>query len=117
MPGYAAPVDTIAPASRVPIVLLSILFDLTSDGAAAPAAPVPPDVSASIAPFREFAEGRASDDLLLRGLASWSSLLGTVSLELFGHLHNVIEEDEASRSAFFDHQMRQVAIGLGLAAA
>ena len=92
VPGYAAPVDTIAPASRVPIVLLSILFDLTADGAAAPSDPVPPALAAGIAPFREFAEGRASDDLLLRGLASWSSLLGTVSLELFGHLHNVIDE-------------------------
>ncbi len=117
VPGYAAPVDTIAPASRVPIVLLSILFDLTADGAAAPADPVPPALAAGIAPFREFAEGRASDDLLLRGLASWSSLLGTVSLELFGHLHNVIDEDPAARSAFFDHQMRQLAIGLGMAAA
>jgi AcrR family transcriptional regulator len=116
-PGYAAPVDTIAPATRVPAVLLSILFDLTADRAAAPTEPLPTTLAASIAPFRGFAEGRAPDDLLLRGLASWSSLLGTVSLELFGHLHNVIEEGEASRTAFFDHQMRQVAIGLGLAAA
>ena len=56
VPGYAAPVDTIAPASRVPIVLLSILFDLTADGAAAQADPVPPALAAGIAPFREFAE-------------------------------------------------------------
>lgn len=116
VPGYAAPVDTIAPATRVPIVLLSILFDVTADGAAAPAEPVPPALAGSIAPFREFAEGRASDDLLLRGLASWASLLGSVSLELFGHLHNVIEEGDVARGAFFDHQMRQVAMGLGLAA-
>lgn len=115
VPGYAAPVDTIAPATRVPTVLLSILFDLTEDGATGPTEPLPPAVAASIAPFREFAGGQASDDLLARGLASWGTLLGTVSLELFGHLHNVIEEDEPARSAFFDHQMRQVAIGLGLA--
>lgn len=116
VPGYAAPVDTIAPASRVPIVLLSILFDQTDDGTAEPGPALPRAVATSIAPFREFAGGRASDDLLLRGLASWATLLGTVSLELFGHLHNVVEEDESERSAFFDHQMRQVAVGLGLAA-
>jgi hypothetical protein len=115
VPGYAAPVDTIAPATRVPVVLLSILFDQTDDGAAGPADPLPPAVVASITPFREFAGGKVSDDLLLRGLASWGTLLGTVSLELFGHLHNVVEEDPAARAAFFDHQMRQVAIGLGLA--
>ncbi|CAB4883254.1 unannotated protein [freshwater metagenome] len=56
-----------------------------------------------------------SDDLLLRGLASWATLLGTVSLELFGHLHNVVGEAPAERSVFFDHQMRHVAISLGLA--
>lgn len=115
VPGYAAPADTIGPASRVPIVLLSILFDQTADGAAGPAAPLDAAVAASIAPFREFADGQASDDRLVRGLASWATLLGTVSLELFGHLHNVVEEDRASRSAFFDHQMRQAAMSLGLA--
>jgi AcrR family transcriptional regulator len=115
VPGYAAPEDTIAPASRVPNVLLSILFDQTADGLAVPRQPLPPAVASSIAPFREYAGGQASDDLLARGLASWGTLLGTVSLELFGHLHNVVEDDGAARSAFFDHQMAQTAIGLGLA--
>jgi AcrR family transcriptional regulator len=115
VPGYAAPADTIGPATRVPNVLLAILFDQTAAGATSAAAPVEPAVAASIAPFREFAAGQASDDLLLRGLASWGTLLGTVSLELFGHLHNVVE-DGSGRAAFFDHQMRRAAIGLGLAA-
>ena len=115
VPGYAAPVDTVAPATRVPVVLLSILFDQTSNGTAPNALPLPADVAASIDPFRAFAEGRASDDLLLRGLSAWATLLGTVSLELFGHLHNVVEEDPDARAAFFDHQMREVAVGLGLA--
>ena len=116
VPGYAAPADTIAPATRVPIVLLSILFDQTAAGAAAPTYPLDPDVTESIAPLREFANAQATDDLLLRGLASWGTLLGSVSLELFGHLHNVVEEGEPARSAFFDHQMAKVAIGLGLTA-
>ena len=115
VPGYAAPADTIGPAARVPIVLLSILFDQTADGSAAATPPLDPAVEQSIAPFRSFAGGQVSDDLLLRGLASWATLLGTVSLELFGHLHNVVGEAPAERSVFFDHQMRHVAISLGLA--
>jgi AcrR family transcriptional regulator len=115
VPGYAAPADTIAPASRVPVVLLSILFDQTAAGMAPPAVALEPAVAASIDPFREFAGGHASDDLLLRGLASWGTLLGSISLELFGHLHNVVAEEPEARAAFFQHQMRQVAIGLGLA--
>jgi AcrR family transcriptional regulator len=116
VPGYAAPEDTIAPATRVPAVLISILFDQTAAGVAPTAVALEPTVSASIAPLREFAGGQVSDDLLLRGLASWGTLLGTVSLELFGHLHNVVAEGGDERAAFFDHQMRQVADGLGLAA-
>jgi AcrR family transcriptional regulator len=115
VPGYAAPQDTIAPASRVPIVLLAIVFDLTSAGSAPVAPPLDPLVASSIAPMRDFAGGMASDDLLLRGLASWATLLGTVSLELFGQFKNVVSDDLDQRSSFFDHQMRQVAIGLGLA--
>ncbi|MGB7981540.1 MAG: TetR-like C-terminal domain-containing protein [Candidatus Nanopelagicales bacterium] len=120
VPGYAAPEDTIAPATRVPVVLLSILMDLTSARAALGLEPLSPDapsaeVVASLGPMTAFTGGQVSQDLLLRGLASWGTLLGTISLELFGHLHNVVEEDPALRSAFFDHQMRQVAAGLGLA--
>ena len=80
-----------------------------------PAALLAPGVEQSIEPLREFAGGQVSGDLLLRGLASWATLLGTVSLELFGHLQNVVVEAPAERAAFFEHQMRQVAIGLGLA--
>lgn len=115
VPGYAAPEDTIAPATRVPAVLLAILFDQTANGAAPPTAPLNADVASSIGPYRTFAGGQASDDLLVRGLSSWATLLGTVSLELFGHLHNVVEEEPDARAAFFDHQMREVAVGLGLA--
>jgi AcrR family transcriptional regulator len=115
VPGYAAPQDTIAPATRVPIVLMSIVFDLTAAGAAPAPGPLDPVVVISLDPMRDFAGGLASDDLLLRGLAAWATLLGTVSLELFGQFQNVIGDDPAQRAAFFDHQMRQVAVGLGLA--
>jgi AcrR family transcriptional regulator len=119
VPGYQAPADTIAPAARVPIVLLSILVDETANGHTRSMASVNHAVHPSVAPLREFVRhfsgGHVPDDLLMRGLASWATLLGSVSLELFGHLHNVIAEGPGERAAFFDHQMRGVAIGLGLA--
>ena len=114
VPGYAAPADTIAPAARVPIVLLSILVDQASERSAEATLPLAPAVERSIAPLREFAGDRVPNDLLLRGLASWATLLGAVSLELFGHLQNVVVDAPPERDAFFEHQMRQVAIGLGL---
>ena len=114
VPGYAAPADTVPPATRVPAVLLAILFDMTADGRAPADAALDAGVLASMAPFRAFAGGQASDDLLARGLSAWATLLGMVSLELFGHLHNVIEEDAAARADFFEHQMRRTADSLGL---
>jgi AcrR family transcriptional regulator len=117
VPGYAAPQDTVGPASRVPTVLLTILADLQASGRAPKPAPVGPDVAASIAGIREFSGGAIPDDLLLRGMAAWSGLFGAVSFELYGHLHNVIADGAKARKAYFDHQMRQVAQGLGLGGA
>jgi hypothetical protein len=115
VPGYAAPQDTIAPASRVPVVLITIIVDLAESGAAVPSAEIAPALSASIAPIQSFVDGRLPDDLMLRGMAAWSALFGAVSFELYGHLHNVVTDGVRTRKAYFDHQMRQVASGLGLA--
>jgi hypothetical protein len=116
VPGYAAPTDTIGPAARVPVVLIAIVFDLAAAGLAPSPVSVSPAVIASIAPIEEFVDGRIPDDLMLRGLAAWSALFGAVSFELYGHLHNVVASGARARKAYFDHQMRQVAVGLGLAA-
>jgi len=114
VPGYAAPEDTIGPASRVSLLLIGILVDLTASGAAPAPDELDPSVAASIAPVLEFADGRVSDDLMLRGLAAWSGLFGTITFELFGQFHNVVASSQRARKAFFDHQMRQLASGLGL---
>lgn len=115
VPGYAAPQDTIAPASRVPVVLITIIVDLYESGAVVPAADISPAVAASISPIQSYVSGRLPDDLMLRGMAAWSALFGAVSFELYGHLHNVVTDSVRARKAYFDHQMSQVASGLGLA--
>ncbi len=71
-------------------------------------------MAAAIRPVQSTLGGAVPDDLMLRGLAAWSTLLGAVSLELYGHLHNVVAEGAKARRAFFDHQMQQQAVGLGL---
>lgn len=114
VPGYTAPADTIVSASRVPAVLITILIDMHTRGRQPKPAPVLPLVSSAIADLRMFSGGLLPDDLLLRGMAAWSGLFGAVSLEIFGHLHNVVAESPKYRKAYFDHQMRQVAVGLRL---
>ena len=114
VPGYAAPESTIGPASRVPVVLLDILRDLSGLTHALPRDPADPLVRSALAPLAGGAAAGIPPALTARGLAAWATLLGAVSLEVFGHLTNVVASGQRVRKAFFEHQMREVAIGLGL---
>ena len=42
------------------------------------------------------------DDVLVRALGAWATLIGLVSVELFGHTKNVVTD----HAAFFDAQQR-----------
>src|SRR5262245_13807479 len=105
VPGYAAPPDTIDPATRVYAALAAPLR-------AAGSTPRPVDDH-----FREDGEriAEALDGGLTpaQGIAlvsAWAGLFGLVSLELFGHTHNVVTDHEA----FFTHHVDLLADGLGL---
>src|SRR5689334_12376845 len=96
-PGYAAPQDTIDPASRVALALLQIVVDGVATGeietGAEPA--MPRVVRADFAELRAAAAPGVPDAVLSRALLAWSALFGSISLEMFGHLHNVIHDYDA----------------------
>lgn len=114
IPGYAAPPDTIGPASRVPVLLSGLLLDAPADApaqaAGTGAATLPPAVRAAVAPVLSTMPPGISPDLAVRGLMAWTYLFGAVSFELFGHRHGVV----ADPAAFFDHEVRRLAAALGL---
>ena len=105
VPGYQAPQATIGAASRLPEVLLTILIETK------PAPQPGPDgrsgsLAAAVAPLRsKLPTHLLSDEVLLRALTSWSALFGAISFELFGHTHNVIDDDPAVRDSYFDAQI------------
>ncbi len=105
--GYAAPPDTIDPASRVALALLQIVVDGVATGKIADrdASSIPRVVHADFAGLRELAAPGVSDAVLSRTLLAWSQLFGSISLEMFGHLHNVIHDYDA----YFTFQMRRTA--------
>jgi AcrR family transcriptional regulator len=106
VPGYGAPVDTIDPAARPALAMLRIAVDGVADGEIDDCAHGPTmarSVRADLAGLRRQAAPGVSDEVLARGLAAWTQLFGTISFELFGHLHNVIHDYDA----FFDHEMRR----------
>jgi AcrR family transcriptional regulator len=112
VPGYAAPPDTIAAASRTAVVLVRILADGHAAGAiAAPAAPrLVRAVRTDLARARDQISPGLPEELLALGMTGWLQLFGTVSFELFGQLNNVIE----ARVEFFDLQMMLMAELMGI---
>ena len=111
IPGYAAPQDTIGPASRVPMMLGGLLADLTVVQAKAGVAPgtLPPEVEHALEPLYTTIPPQVPADLLVRGLMGWTYLFGAVSFEVFGHRHNVV----ADPGVFFDHEIRRLGGLLG----
>jgi AcrR family transcriptional regulator len=111
VPGYAAPQDTIAPASRVPLALISVIR--AAAGRLDLAAPVRPlrgalaeQASALVAQLAP----EVSAGVLTRGLVAWSQLIGMLSFELFGHLVGAFEPADE----LFAHTVEEMADFVGL---
>lgn len=112
VPGYAAPERTIAPATRVTLRLVRLLAEADARGLRpAPTPQVGQRLRDGVAGLRAFAPDTTDDALLLRGVASWATVVGTISFELYGHLVNAVDDHEAH----FDHVIRTLAVDLGIA--
>jgi AcrR family transcriptional regulator len=113
VPGYAAPQDTIEPASRPIGVMLAIVRDGVERGAiTAPAGqrlprPVRADLE-RIASIPEF--GGVAPIVLARVMTAWTQLFGAISFELFGRLQNAVTD----YAAWYDYQVRAMATYVGL---
>lgn len=114
VPGYEAPEDTIVPASRIGLVLAGVLFAAVDDGSAEPPGrrlPEPRLVDDGVLRAIGRRPEPPFDDLVERSLVLWIALVGAISFELFGHLHNVVTD----YPAYFDRAMAVAAEGVGLA--
>jgi AcrR family transcriptional regulator len=113
VPGYAAPPDTVAPATRTSAVLAAILRDGVASGVlrVVPGERLPRSVRADL--HRLAGDPRFAgvpEPIFARGFAAWVQLFGLISFELFGQFNNVITD----RDAFFELQVRTAARALGL---
>jgi AcrR family transcriptional regulator len=106
VPGYAAPQDTIAPASRVYSALATPLTGRKPRAVAIPKALQRDADNVIIGLDLEVDRNTA-----LRYLGAIAKVFGLVSLELFGHMTGVVTE----RDAFFDWTVRSLGEELGLA--
>lgn len=111
VPGYAAPEDTVVPAARVTGTLLRLMADAQAAGRhATGGATVPPAEVAALEPVLATTEPRLEPAVGARAVVVFAALLGSISLELFGHLHRgVLDYD-----AHFTHVVELLAADLGL---
>jgi AcrR family transcriptional regulator len=112
VPGYAAPADTIDPATRIPLLLVGIVVDGTPADrpVIADGPPMPRPVRADLRALRDSVAPTLPEEQAARAVMAWTELVGSISFELFGHLNNVVHDYEA----YFDYQMRRVFDGLAL---
>lgn len=114
VPGYEAPRDTVAPASRVGAVLAAVVRDaLDADCLRPPEAPGDPPSILDPGVLELFGgDGTALwHAAATRGVMAWTHLFGAVSFELFGHLEGVVTD----RAAYFDHVAGEMVTFVGIA--
>jgi len=120
VPGYAAPRETVEPASRTTLTIVRVVAD--AQGAAdgrhgSPVAPtaapgvVGPTVADGVASLRSFGL-ELPDEVLVRTLMAWTTVFGTISFELFGHFVGSVSDG----AAYFDQVIARLADDLGFAA-
>src|SRR4051794_19400043 len=115
VPGYRAPQDTVPAATRVGVLLGTVLGDAARAGllpkrsGARDAALISDDAVAVLGGEHPDID----EDVRVRALLAWSSLYGTISFELFGHFVGSVEDADR----YFDRAMTELAglIGLGRA--
>ncbi|WP_144766101.1 TetR/AcrR family transcriptional regulator [Curtobacterium sp. 9128] len=119
VPGYAAPPETIEPATRATLVLVRIVIDAMTgkdlpDCRVDPVAGDPGDVVAGAVAYirsRGIAED-APPEAVMRTLMAWTAVFGTVSFELFGHYVGSVDDHER----YFDLVVERLAADIGFAA-
>jgi AcrR family transcriptional regulator len=113
VPGYRAPEETIVPYTRLAAALARPVADAQrhgglgarrQDGESAAA------MDPALAPVHDALLPDSTTTTVRLVLQSWATLIGLISLELFGHFHNAVLDPEL----LFDAAMRDAAVDLGL---
>ncbi len=115
VPGYAAPPDTVHPVLRIYSVFGAILVEHArrEDAARGPRSlPLTAAQRRAVEPIATAWGAELSPELSARGVTAWCTVMGVVSMELFGHLVGGIVDGDA----YFDYVVDQLAADLGLVA-
>ncbi len=114
VPGYAAPQATVVPYARLAAALVRPVMAAGREGRLR--LPTTPSarsdlLGASLEPVAESLLPGLPIALVARAVQAWSTLIGVISLELFGHWRNTV----LTPAVFFDQVVANLARDLGLA--
>jgi AcrR family transcriptional regulator len=113
IPGYRAPQDTIAPASRVPLILIALAREAWHAGTLTPASGGAVPRGALARQSEQLAASLATDlpsDVLVRIAIAWTQLFGMISFELFGQFVGGYDPTDH----FFEYAADQLAEYVGV---
>jgi AcrR family transcriptional regulator len=113
VPGYQAPEDTIEPYARAAAAMVRPVTEAASAGRLAPSpssAAVSDTVRAAVAPVAEGLLPGVPMGTVVLTIQAWTTVVGIISLEVFGHWRNTILDPEQ----FFEAAVRNLAETIGL---
>ena len=113
VPGYEAPQETVVPYARIAAALSRPAVDAAAAGRLqlGQTVSVSDALADAVSPVRDALFADMPPGKVVLVLQVWTTLIGAISLELFGHWRNTILEPEL----FFDETMAHLATELGLA--
>jgi hypothetical protein len=113
VPGYQAPQETIAPYIRLAQALVRPIIEAHRDGTLRPA-PIRSGAAAPLAaalqPVSEGLLPGLPTDAVAQAMMAFATLIGDISLELFGHWHQTV----LAPDVFFAETVAQLAASTGV---
>ncbi len=113
VPGYVAPEVTLAPGSRIGLLLGRLLADAQVAGELHPPdlPALPRAVGAEVRPLAQIAMPGVPLTTAAQGLLAWTQLFGQINFELFGRFDGLLEEPEV----LFEYAVISMTRQIGLA--
>jgi AcrR family transcriptional regulator len=114
VPGYEAPEETIKPYVRITTAMLRPVEEAKAAGhlrTGGEERPVSDELRVAVAPVTEvFLPGMPVEKVVL-AVQAWTTIVGVISLEVFGHWRKTILDPEE----FFEATISDIAVSIGLA--
>ena len=112
VPGYQAPEDTVVPYARIAAAMVRPVVEAKEAGRlrSEPAGLVSAELRAAVAPVSDGLLPGLSVAKVVQVVQAWTTLVGIVSLEVFGHWRNTVLDP----GALFDATLRDIALSIGL---